>query len=134
MLTYLSFSGPKSRLSHQSRQTLICVKSRKRGGYRTAGSDAPLNPNGWVIRSWTAPGNNLLVDHCLGNTVLSMCGGSGSLMEACMLTGRSCIMFESDGFFCLLVQFVLAKQYQGAVARMMSTFRLLKENEADLDR
>ena len=28
---------------------------------------------------------DLFVHHCLGNTVVSMCGGSGSLMEACML-------------------------------------------------
>jgi hypothetical protein len=78
----------------------------KRGGYRAPGSNSPLNPNekpakanGWLIGSWTVPGNHPFVYHCLGNTILSLCGGSGSLMEAAMLAGRSCIMFESDGFF-----------------------------------
>jgi len=33
------------------------------------------------------------------NCVLSMCGGSGSLMETCMQVGRSCIMFEKNGLF-----------------------------------
>ena len=33
----------------------------------------------------------------LGGCVLSLCGGSGSLMECCMQSGRSCIMFEKDG-------------------------------------
>ena len=33
----------------------------------------------------------------LENYVLSMMGGSGSLMEAAIQTGRSCVMFESNG-------------------------------------
>jgi len=73
---YLSFSGPRSRLSHQSRQNIICVKGIKRGGYKTFGAKNPLNPNekpkranGWVISTWTNPGiwsfcSPLFRQHC----------------------------------------------------------------------
>jgi len=40
--TLISFRGPKSRLAYQSRQNLICVKSIKRGGYKTIGAKTPL--------------------------------------------------------------------------------------------
>ena len=81
----------------------------KRGGYRVPGASAPLNPNekpvranGWLLSSWTLPGTCFDPYISVGHTVLSICGGSGSLMEACMLTGRSCIMFELDGLHFLV--------------------------------
>ena len=110
---YLSFSGPRSRLSHQSRQNVICVKGLKRGGYKIFGSK-----NHWTqTKSRKGPTDGLSLHgqiqvldlfghHCLGNTVLSLCGGSGSLMEACMLSGRSCLMFECDGSFHFLLSFL----------------------------
>ena len=80
------------------------MNALKRGGFRVPGSDRPVNPNekpqrinGWLISSWTMPGNFLVIYLSLGNAVLSLCGGSGSLMESCIYTGRSCIMFEKDG-------------------------------------
>jgi hypothetical protein len=55
--------------------------------------------NGWVLSTFTERGKLKLVLQfiALGNCVLSLCGGSGSLMEAAMYTGRSCIMLELNG-------------------------------------
>ena len=98
------FRGPSGTLSHQSRQNIVHVHSLKRMRYR-AGTRLPLNPNeknpkanGFVATTWAQYGS--FFPHLLkGNVVLSLCGGSGSLMEACTHTGRSCIMLEIDGNF-----------------------------------
>lgn len=110
LLAFISVSGPPSSLSVQSRQNLIPVKSLKGGGFRLPGSKRRLNPNEkapqancWTAGSWTVPGTHCLSLFVLGNTVLSLCGGSGSLMEICMRIGRSCIMFEKDGLFPFLI-------------------------------
>ena len=50
------------------------------------------------------------------------------MMEACMLTGRSCIMFELDGLRFLIYSF-LVKQYRGVKARLNETLALLKNNQ-----
>ena len=109
---------PETKLAFQSRWNLIQVQGVKRGGYRVPGSDKvvilfsyvffqvanpnekPLMANGWLVGTWTAQGIFCLVS-CIvvENCVLSMCGGSASLMETCMQMGRSCIMFECNGFF-----------------------------------
>ena len=57
----------------------------------------------------------------LGQCVVSLFGGSGSMFEACMHTGRSCVMFEINGCFSLL-QLLLDRQYEGARARMKEIF------------
>ena len=43
--THLPVRGPKSRLSNQSRQNLICVNALKRGACRVPGASTSLNPN-----------------------------------------------------------------------------------------
>ena len=43
------------------------------------------------------PGSVILFSLSSGDMVLSLCGGSGSLMEAAMHLGRSCMMFEVNG-------------------------------------
>ena len=48
------------------------------------------------------------------------------MMEACMLTGRSCIMFELDGFR-LLIYSLPVKQFRGVKVRMNETMALLKK-------
>lgn len=133
------FSGPPSRLSHQSRQNLIAVNSLKRGGFRVPGSKTPLNPNekpmranGWLISSWTVQGVIIVSFSLLvGNTVLSLCGGSASLMEACMLAGRSCIMFEIDGMISRSL-LLSEKQFEGAKLRMDNTLAVIKSSEEEL--
>ena len=60
--------------------------------------------NGWVISTWTKPGELRYVHRCLlGDLVLSMCSGSGSMMQACMETGRSCVAIEINGLLVVLV-------------------------------
>ena len=51
------------------------------------------------------------------------------MMEACMLTGRSCIMFETDGLRFLFYS-LLVKQYDGVKVRMNKTLALLKKQES----
>jgi hypothetical protein len=99
------FRGPNGTLSHQSRQNLVHVHSLKRMRYR-AGGRVPVNPNekppkanGFVATTWAQHGLIISFFISAGNVVLSLCGGSGSLMEACMHLGRSCIMLEIDGNF-----------------------------------
>ena len=45
--------------------------------------------NGWILSRW-CPRNS---------TVLSVCSGSGSMVEAAVCMGRSCISIEIDGSF-----------------------------------
>ena len=110
----LFFRGPPSKFSFQAKQNVIGVQALKRGGYRMPNASTPVNPyekpakaNGWIITSWTEPGFTCIrFIFFVGNCILSMCGGSGSMMEACMMTGRSCIMFESNGT--LFISFILS--------------------------
>jgi len=51
------------------------------------------------------------------------------MMEACMLTGRSCIMFETDGLRFLIYSF-LVKQCRGVKVRMNETLALLKKQSS----
>ena len=100
----ISFRGPKSLLQ---RQNILPVKSIRRGGYRF--QDRILNPNekpiqlsGWAIQAFTRPGSFLLnVGYIffffVGGVVLSLCAGSGSMLEAAMQLGRSCIAVDADG-------------------------------------
>ena len=59
---------------------------------------------------------------------MSLFGGSGSMFEACMHTGRSCVMFEINGCFSL-PQLLLDRQYEGARARMKEIFSKIEEIE-----
>jgi len=134
--TYLSFSGPRSRLSHQSHQNVICVKGLKRGGYKTFGSKNPLNPNekakranGWVISTWTNPGIRSF--------------GSPLFRQHCIIIVRR--LWKSDGslyafrpflldvwmwwFLSFPIIVSLDKQYEGAAERMRATFKLVKEQD-----
>ena len=81
-------------MSYQATQNVVYVDGIKRTAYKVLGSPTALNPNeksaranGWIVTTWCEPG------HC----VVAMCGGSGSMMEAAMNTGMSCLMFEKDG-------------------------------------
>ena len=95
-----SVSGKESQRAH----TVIHV-GRRGAGWRRKNSEAPLNPcekttrqNGWLIMGWTSPGfitMNFITT--LGDNVLSVCAGSGSLLAAAMDLGRSCIAFEANG-------------------------------------
>ena len=78
----------------------------------------------------------------VGQTALSLCGGSGSLMEAAMHLGRNCIMFGANGIFFLRfamskmekIHFYLTdRQYSVAKARMQEIFARLQKME-DLTR
>jgi hypothetical protein len=96
-------SGP----SHvMLRQNIIAVRCL-RGG-QTKFDGVILNPNeksmqssGWVSQCFATTGKCILVvcyyDVFLGGCVLSLCAGSGSLIETCMHTNRSCIAVEIDG-------------------------------------
>ena len=100
-----SFRGPSGALSHQSQQNVVHVNSLKRMRYRhSAGGRVPVNPNekppkanGFVVTTFAQQGFSCTSLYSLGNVVLTLCGGSGFIMEACMHTGRSCIMLEIDG-------------------------------------
>ena len=61
-------------------------------------SEKPSKANGWVLTNWVERGTHIFISSLasLGGYVLSLCGGSGSLMEAAMHCGRGCLMFESN--------------------------------------
>src|SRR6185437_9941900 len=64
----------------------------------------------------------------VGSLVVSLCGGSGSFMQAAMETGRSCVMFEINGLlkvFSLLSE----KQYAGARQRMVEVYRVVGQQK-----
>ena len=61
-------------------------------------NEKPLRANVWVATTFCSRGKVLCIMFIvLGGTVLSLCGGSASMVYACMLTGRNCISFEIDG-------------------------------------
>ena len=73
------------RLYSQSSCNFVPVRAVKRGGYRVEGTEAALNPyekplllNIFIVSSFTQ----------VGDAVLSLCAGSGSLNEICMFLGR----------------------------------------------
>lgn len=83
------------------------MRSIRRGGYRF--QDRVVNPNekpiqacGWAVQAFTRPGISILGEICdffviVGGVVLSVCSGSGSMLEACMQLGRSCLAIDNDG-------------------------------------
>src|SRR6185437_11373161 len=59
-----------------------------------------------------------------------MCVESGSMMEACMHLGRSCITFEVDGLCLSKKKFsLLAVQFGGARLRMEENLQLLRKQK-----
>jgi hypothetical protein len=137
VLFIMFLRGPSSKLSHQSRQNVIIVHSLKKTGYKgTIGKEVWVFLLTFCVRSSTLVKSlaRLMVgcwQHgssrvrlsvsrwCpfLGQVVLSLCGGSGSLMEAAMHLGRSCIMFEVNGTFSSLLRYHL---FRKAVRRRQS--------------
>ena len=118
-ITVISSRLPEGPLSFQSHHNCIFVQSLKRGGWKLPTDTKvsfvidvhcfaqALNPhekpprvNGWFLQSFVEQSIHLVLLHVsLGKIVLSLCGGSGSMMEAAMMTGRGCIMFEKSGLF-----------------------------------
>jgi len=55
--------------------------------------------------------------------VLSLCTGSGTMIEACMQLGRNCLALDIDGMLLRLkIIFFLEVQFKGASARMAATY------------
>lgn len=50
------------------------------------------------------------------------------MMEAAMQTGRSCLMFESNGFFPISTNFFLDMQFEAAKVRMTDLFQAIHAN------
>ena len=91
-------------LAFQWKHNVIAVPCKKKGGFKVPGADKavnsnekPFSANGWVISTFSDMGMLILCLLSLGALTVSMCGGSGSFMQCAMETGRSCVMFESDG-------------------------------------
>ena len=91
-------------LAFQWKHNVIPVACKKKGGFKVPGADKavnsnekPFSANGWVISTFSDMGMLILCLLSLGSLTVSMCGGSGSFMQCAMETGRSCLMFESDG-------------------------------------
>ena len=119
LFAFLSLSFRGNPTHGQSRQNIVIVQGMKRAGYRPPGSQQVTSVILHFLlafeSSWETPTHEWVgVDNMgggrytnfwfifrfvLGNCVLSLCGGSGSLMEAAMNTGRSCIMFEANRKF-----------------------------------
>ncbi len=73
------------KLFSQMSTNLIPVQGVKRGGFRMEGKEYALNPfekpvllNGFLVTTFTQ----------VGDSVISLFAGSGSLNEICMMTGR----------------------------------------------
>jgi DNA modification methylase len=90
----------------QRNQSLIACPSLRRGGFRVAGADEPLNPfekplesAAWAIQSFSdAMGTSYIyVFYTVIGCVLSFCAGSGTFMEAAIQLGRSCVAVDIDG-------------------------------------
>jgi hypothetical protein len=58
---------------------------------------------GWIAQTFCRLGKRVHVvisnTSCLDGCVLSLCSGSGSMLEACMQPGKFCIGLEIDGIF-----------------------------------
>ena len=102
MYTLCIYFCPKSL---QQRHNILPVKSLRRGGYRFQGrvlnpNEKPIQLSGWAIQTFTKPGSfavNIWLFFYVGGVVLSLCAGSGSMLEAAMQLGRSCIAVDADG-------------------------------------
>ena len=89
-------------LQFQWKHNVIAVPCKKKGGFKVPGADKavnsnekPFSANGWVISTFSEMGTLILFSLSLGALTVSM--RSGSFMQCAMETGRSCLMFESDG-------------------------------------
>lgn len=69
----------------------------------------------------------------LGGAVLSLCSGSGSMLESCMQAGRDCLGVEIDGirkFHFITFLFFLDVQFRGASARMREAYDVIMKDVA----
>ncbi len=73
------------RFGLQAGTNIVPIYSRKRAGFTAAGEQKALNPyeKAQLLNSF-----NVTSFSKVGDSVLSLFGGSGSMMEVCQLTGR----------------------------------------------
>src|SRR6185437_3288048 len=91
-----------SPLGYQLRHNAIYVRSKRKAAYKFAGDVLNKARHGqWLgsIHVDQTRCSYLSAHLLLGDCVLSLCSGSGSMMQACMETGRSCVAMEINGVF-----------------------------------
>lgn len=84
-------------------QNIIMCRSLRRGGFTYKGKllnphEKPMQAMAWAIERFTKPGNfRFRRLEFLGSCILSLCAGSGTMLEASMQLGRDCLAVDIDG-------------------------------------